>query len=288
MVKQLIVVSLLIVPQLLLGSEFSDMETGARPLGLAGAYTALAEGIEAVRYNPAGVALVPGFEMGTSYKHKWGGLSGLHCMSIGFVKAMGANAGFGVHLTEFGASIEEGRYSEATATLSYARSITHQVYIGFNLNVFHIQVPEPDWEPRLGGSANSVGVDFGVLAKLHPAWSMGAFAQNLNHPSIKGTSKSYELPRVISLGIAFSPTKTAITSLDIRKEPQYSARLSLGQEAYFFDHKLGLRGGLLMEDELMKIAFGFDAKVGSLNFGYTALVRPDLPLSHVFSLKYRR
>jgi hypothetical protein len=287
MIKQYLAL-LLIVPSLVLGSQFSDVETAARPLGLASAYTALAEGVDAIRYNPAGIALIPEWEVGSSYKHKWSGISGLHSLSLGFVKGLGDKGNVGVHVTEFGASIEEGRYSETTATLSYAHSLTSQVYMGMNLNLFYLQVPEPDWAPELGGTAQSVGLDFGLLAKFHPAWSMGFFAQNVNQTSIKGRSKSYELPGAVAFGLAFSPTETAVTSLDIRKERHFAARLSLGQEVYLFDNNLGIRGGLMREDELTKFAFGFDAMIGPLNLGYSALAQPDLPLSHVFSLQYRR
>jgi hypothetical protein len=278
----------LVVGSLVFGSQFSDIETAARPLGLCGAYTALAEGVEAIRYNPAGIARVSGWEVGSSYKHKWSGVEGLHSLSLGFVKSLGDKGNVGVHVTEFGASIDEGRYSETTASLSYAHSLTAEVHAGLNLNMFYLQVPEPDWAPELGGTATAFGLDIGLLARFHPAWSLGVFAGNLNQPSVKGRAKSYDLPQAIAFGVAFAPTETAITSVDIRKERRYAARLSLGQEIYLFDGKLGIRGGLMREDELTKVGFGFDTKIGGLNLAYTALARPDLPLSHAVSLRYRR
>src|SRR5438552_9364332 len=49
------------------GSVFSKIWVGARASALAGAYSALADDISALYWNPAGIARLPGVNVGASY-----------------------------------------------------------------------------------------------------------------------------------------------------------------------------------------------------------------------------
>ncbi len=54
------------------GSVFTKLWVGARAAGMAGAYSAMADDITALYWNPAGIARLPGVNVGASYTHWFG------------------------------------------------------------------------------------------------------------------------------------------------------------------------------------------------------------------------
>src|SRR5690349_9080042 len=56
-------------------AAFEDNGTGARPTGLGNAYTALADDVLALYYNPAGLARVQQVEASSEYSRLYNGLS---------------------------------------------------------------------------------------------------------------------------------------------------------------------------------------------------------------------
>ncbi len=57
------------------GSTFAKLWVGARSAAMGGAYSALADDITALYWNPAGIARLPGVNVGASYTHWFGNVT---------------------------------------------------------------------------------------------------------------------------------------------------------------------------------------------------------------------
>ena len=55
-----------------LHAAFEFKPPSARPVGLGGAFTGLANDLNAIDYNPAGLRLIPGFQFSSAYTNLYG------------------------------------------------------------------------------------------------------------------------------------------------------------------------------------------------------------------------
>src|SRR5471030_2119092 len=112
-------------------AAFLDNGWGARPVGMGGAFTAIADDSSAPMYNPAGVVQVQWFELSAMYSQLFSGLtlySGnsttggdtvhLDQSFLSYVSKPSAFGSFGLSWTNFNTT---DLYREDTVTLSYAR-----------------------------------------------------------------------------------------------------------------------------------------------------------------------
>lgn len=215
---------------------------GARPLGMGGAYTAIAEGPDAIYYNPAGLAHSVRVDFTSSYKSLFMDRH-FGYIAISFpirneatMAASWINAGVS-DITGRGNSRQifgEVADSHNAFTLSFSK-IIHPVFsIGGNLR--YIQEKLDDLETF------TIGVDAGILAKPHKNVSVGATVQNLGSnyrwESSKywseGGSYDEQFPVIIKLGAAgnfFSGR--FIPAVDIETGDQGGALFRTGAEYWF-------------------------------------------------------
>ena len=78
-------------------AAFNDIGVGARPLGLGGAFVALADDSNAANYNAAGLGYVSQIQVGATTAQRFNGLITYNSIStvipLGNVGAVGANFG---------------------------------------------------------------------------------------------------------------------------------------------------------------------------------------------------
>jgi hypothetical protein len=127
------------------GASFLELGVGARALALGGAYVAIAEGVSALYWNPAGVADLPGVAGAISYESLYEN-SGLTNTFFGIAAPIGTGA-VGLSMIQFSSGEIErtterypegndptaGGHVEWTATamgLTYARQITDRLQVG--------------------------------------------------------------------------------------------------------------------------------------------------------------
>lgn len=130
------------------GANFLEIGLGARAMGMAGAYGALAEGFSGLYYNLAGSAEIPGVAAGVNHAELYG-KDGLHFTWGGVLIPVFSGA-VGLQIGQFGsgsmlrttydypqggdpAAGREFAYSATTATVSYARRLTDRLNVGGGL-----------------------------------------------------------------------------------------------------------------------------------------------------------
>ncbi|MDO8806740.1 MAG: type IX secretion system membrane protein PorP/SprF [Elusimicrobiota bacterium] len=217
-------------------AAFEDLGAGARGPGMGNAFTAVADDVYAIYYNPAGLALLERPELAASHTQHLVGLSdgsGLNTSFIGYVQPLKYGRGtIGAAMQNF--SIDGSFYSERAFYLSYGRGAPeslklYDLYWGFNLKNLRRSfgsLPEassayngmtatgiPD--PVLSGrsAVSVIDADFGLLYKINKNYTAGLELMHLASPNIAFSSADTDrLPLHAKLGLNYRSILSNITA----------------------------------------------------------------------------
>jgi hypothetical protein len=255
MKKIIIALSVILAWQTISQAAFEDWQNGIRANAMAGAYTGMAQGLDAVRWNPAGLAELKGWQAQAYAKRLWG-IAGLMNESAGLGKDMGKWGGMAVSVQQTGCELE----TDQSFTFSHGFSMSEQLSFGYNLNLYRL------WQNRFG-SAITGGVDVGLLARVYRKWRIGCFGHNLNHPSL-GVETQYELPSSVAIGLAYEPLPGLAGSVEASKEPGYITCYKAGAEFAVKPEVLNIRSGVSNEGSLTLFSLGMDITITGITVGY--------------------
>ncbi len=187
-------------------AAFNDIGIGARPLGLGGAFVALADDSNAANYNAAGLAYIKEIQIGATYAQRFNGLVNYNTIGgiipFGRMGTIGANIGI---LAE-----DSDIYREQTLRLSYANTIFKQLGFGVNLKFFGIAYDEGNESvienPYFAHTSSSAfSFDLGVIAKPFNSLSIGVSVENLLPADISiSDNQTDSVPRNIRAGLAYN------------------------------------------------------------------------------------
>lgn len=266
---------------LLVGGEgyaaFKDNGWGARPAGMGGAFTAIADDVNAALYNPAGLMQLKSPEMSFMYSQLYTGLDEvtLNLNYLAYVHPTSSAGSFGINWTNFTAN---GLYREDTLTLSYARNLFdssdagNEYLIGGNIKYLRSSFTldkrtRNDPVFAGGSSADAFGLDAGFLINFYEE-SLGFSVKNINEPDVglrtrEVAYREYRLGFVYLLGDFFVFEK-ALPAADVsyrNKEFEYH----LGWENWFAQQTFALRFGTNRNE--VDIGFGYLQELGSSGIG---------------------
>ncbi len=215
---------------LLLGTPaaaaFLDLGAGARAPGLGDAFTALADDVYAIHYNPAGLAQLERPEFSAAYSRLYLGLSdgsdlGTSQLMYAQPLAQGKQGVLGFGWERFALS---GLYTEQTFTASYGRRFWSgddgsQLMAGVNAKYLTHSFTTPaeasnacnggvcgglGADPVLSGS-NSKSVpdaDLGLIYRFPRKFQLGLSVLHVAQPNV-AFSGTDQLQREINLGLAY-------------------------------------------------------------------------------------
>lgn len=186
-------------------ATFNDIGVGARPLGLGGAFVALADDSNAANYNAAGLGYIDKIHLGGTHAQRFNGLITYNAISgiIPFGRAGSIGASLGV-LGE-----DSEIYREQTVRVSYGNALFKQLAIGANLKFFGISfdaanefVAENQYFAQTSSSA--ISLDVGVIAKPFQSLSLGASVENLLPADMSiSDTQTDPVPLNIRAGLAY-------------------------------------------------------------------------------------
>ncbi len=191
-------------------AAFNDIGVGARPLGLGGAFVALADDSNAANYNAAGLGYIDAIHLGGTHAQRFNGLITYNAVSgiipLGKIGAIGASFG---DLAE-----DSDIYHEQIVRISYGNALFKQFAVGTNLKLFRTSFNEANEfvveNPYFAQTSSSaVSFDFGVIVKPFKSLSLGASVENLlpADMSISDTSAGdtpiVPVPMSIRAGLAY-------------------------------------------------------------------------------------
>ncbi|OIO76269.1 MAG: hypothetical protein AUJ85_00910 [Elusimicrobia bacterium CG1_02_37_114] len=198
------------------GAQFLKIGPSARSLGMAGAFSAVADATDSTYYNPAGLVNVNRMEVSATY------LQYFQDVSYGFIsgaKPLGEKAAVGAAITYLSvASIEKragdtaipdstfGAMDQAL-TISYARKeVIKKLAVGGNIKLLSQSIDTK--------SASSFAIDVGGLYSLKDNLSLALNVQNIGS-GVKFDKETDPLPMNLKLGVAYRPNDKLLVAGDI-------------------------------------------------------------------------
>ncbi|MCE1188418.1 MAG: hypothetical protein LWX56_04690 [Ignavibacteria bacterium] len=284
-------------------AAFVDVGIGARPAAMGGAYTGLADDINGLLWNPAGLTDLQEKQASFSYAKVFG-LIGYNMVSFGMpAKFDAAQQGIGAALLSSG----DEALRELTIIVGYARYVG-PVSVGINLKFRHASFGNntldredykifTDDEFNLGllnqvtGSANGFGVDFGAMYAIDERIKIGVLLRDCVAP-VSWDSKvqnpdahtkgqyTENLPLELLIGTSFKASKEFTVTADYQPslDKEVYNTIRGGAELKLWNFLL-VRAGLQnvindLDDEKYTFGFGFKVKLGNsfVLFDYTHLV----------------
>jgi hypothetical protein len=231
-------------------ANFIETELGARAIGMGGAFTAVADDVTALHWNPAGLAAAPGiqvFGMRTSVYSVKGLSEDAALVSYGL-----GRSGFAFGWMRTGA---ENLYNEDTLLAGYGTETPIDgLTAGVTLKRFSVSSPGYEYynDPNFdsGGDAAFTG-DVGLLYRSG-RWSAAGTFRNIGSPELVQISTTEDpdpVPSELRLGGSYLFRDVMRMSVELRApsevpsfyDNQYT--LNLGTEVWFYD-AFALRAGM--------------------------------------------
>ena len=222
--------------------DFLLLDANARPAGLGGAYSALAQDANALQYNPAGLAGVCRSEATFMHNEYFQSISQEYV-----AVSLKEGIGFNLNYLDFG-SIPQTTVSSPFGTGSrvglsdlslgagYARPLSGGLSAGIGVKYLK--------EVIAGYAASGFAADLGLQYKAGERLSLGYSLQNVG-PKVKFQSQKESLSRLQRLGAAYrlkALDRPLLLTADILKERSEGYNLAAGAELTLVE-KLAVRLG---------------------------------------------
>ena len=252
------------------GAQFLELGVSARAMGMAEAFTAIANDISAVYYNPAGLTSLQGKEFMATYISMPADIGygfvgfGLPLESVGGVlgfAAYGLNSGM-MKETTYGNGTEAGTgrefsYQDLAISLCYGRYLTDRFSLG--VTVKYIGEKAGDYASANGWSAD-VGTSYDTgFRNFKIAMMISNFG-----PDLKFIERSYPLPINFKFGGSIDVIQNANNVMTLAVEGAHPSdnleKYNTGLE-YTFHNQFSLRGGYRFNYDTDGLTFGAGLRV---------------------------
>jgi len=252
MMRVLAALSMLILFSACASANFIEVETGARAMGMGGAFVSVADDVTALYWNPAGLAGLDGFQvfgMRTSVYD----VDGLSEDSV-MASYGSCGRGYGMGWMRTGAA---DLYNEDTLLAGFGMTTPLDgLSAGATIKRFSVDAPGYDYynDPNFeSGGDQALSGDVGLLY-LRDVWRLGATFRNLGEPELQliSSTASEDLDPIygeLRLGGSYVFREVMLMTAEWRVRsnvPSYWERknsLNLGTEIWFFD-VFALRAGV--------------------------------------------
>lgn len=216
------------------GAQFLKIGLGARPVAMGGVYAGIADDVNAIYWNPAGLAQVSGKEF-TAQHIVW--FQSINYEYIGYAHNLGNLGTAGVMVNYLYMDDLEGydanenptgnfKASDLAISLAGGRKINDKLSLGCNLKFISQTI---DTE-----KASGFGIDLGGLYKVNDKLKLGLAVQNLG-TKIKFVSEADPLPLNIKIGAGYK-LNNLILGLDVNYPTDNKINFAVGAE---YASKLG-------------------------------------------------
>ncbi len=255
--------------------------TGARAIGIGGAFIGVADDENAVRRNPAGLTRLDRYALG--FEQTPSGLFDvLETSYLSATLPTSEKMALGVDWLQVGIEDEELNSNRSSFNFAYSYAPLSQLSLGANLKYFTWSIA---LDGRSRGAATGWGTDVGLLYQPHPRWKLGVVAQDfIGFGSGEGLSygtwirhdsdiSEKVFSTVYKLGIAYRPVSDWLIAVDL------TDRLQLGTE-FFPTQSFAVRAGVqkdLYTPEPPTYSLGGSVRYRWMDFNVAYLIPPTLP-----------
>ncbi len=278
--KKVILFSLILIPCTMLLAVFNDYQPSARARGMGGAFTSVANDVNTIFFNPAGLA-------DSEYEAKLG-FAQLNGEKFSEFKtaALGAklpkNFGtLGIGIRMLDVDFEDySLYGEQIWTLSHAFALQKDIHstinFGYSINYYNLSFDDDE-------SDDAFCIDVGATALLHTRTKLGFAVTNLGNPKM-GFENQIDLPSKLALGISYIPYDGVTTSIEVKKDFAEETEFMGGVEAKLLE-PLYLRFGVHQNPATYSAGATFVLEGVSLDYAFTyhAVLNP----THYLNVGYK-
>ncbi len=274
------------------GFAFLKVPAGARASAMGGAYSSVADGVEAIWWNPAGLAGADGVQVAASHDEYLASLRMDEFAVGGRMLGGGASASVRALYSEpiperdaIGNLIGTFGSHDLSFALGYGRSAGAGWRLGANAQLVRERVADASamtWAMGLGASWDPAGLKgLRASADLH---DIGPAA----HYTISGSAGApVGLPRGARLGVSYARPLGELRALAALETSMSAGQAGITMLGAELSHPVGLalRGGFRWGDTESALAFGAGWTVRRLHLDYAFVpFRSDLGDTHRFSL----
>lgn len=330
--KRLVMV-LLIVPLLLLGQfakvgsvgvKFLNVGIGTRSMGMGQAFSAVGDNVDAIYWNPAGIAQSMGTSIFVDRVNLWDGI-GMN--SVAITQTLGFAGVFGF----FYSGLSSGEWEEVTVEdplgtniyvdykafqvgLSYARFLTDHFAFGVNIKMIKEDYPGRYRNPHdvtafamdIGGYYKTGFRDLSIglsIQHFGPDVKPGGTYTDYDDGEVSNPKEeftSYPLPIIFRGGLAMMVYEMeqlkVLLALDLIHPSDNLERYAIGAEISIFDiliFRTGYRYGTGDNEGLdnpivgaynFGVGISQPAAVGGFEFGYSYTIGDVMPAVHRVSI----
>ncbi|MFH1415145.1 MAG: PorV/PorQ family protein [Elusimicrobiota bacterium] len=273
------------------GANFLKFGIGARPLGMGGAYVAVADDVNALWWNPAGIAVMKDREI--TLMHNEVGEDVYHQFLAYTQPVTKLRGNIGGSLSYLSVSRIQGYSAGGVSTgkldaydlgvnLTYAAMIVKGVYGGTSLKLIQEKLDTK--------KAAAFALDAGGLWKTSiDGLGFGFNIQNIGK-GLKFINETSPLPLNFKVGTAYSFSvfgNETIMALDANFPSDYSTYYNIGGECRFYE-LFAIRAGYKTKDDLANgLRLGGGLKGKNLKVDYAWMPRGDLEDSHRIAVTIR-
>ncbi|OGS23061.1 MAG: hypothetical protein A2252_08045 [Elusimicrobia bacterium RIFOXYA2_FULL_39_19] len=249
---------------------FLRLDTGIRPAGMGGAFTAVADDFNALYYNPAGLAVIKRSEV--NFMHTFW-LQKINQRYFAFV----SNTGFGgsINIVDWGTiqrttisnrngyGLSEYLLQDMAVTLGSGKQLNDKLSAGLSVKYINERI---DFV-----KTQAIAIDIGCLYKFNEVFQSGAVLQNLGTRA-KFYSTQEELPLNFKLGAAYTlPEQNLLFAFDTTFSKDVPLIINMGAE-YTLLHILKLRlgfNGRNQADSGLSAGFGINSAYGNVDCSFS-------------------
>lgn len=304
LVRKFIILLIIMFPLGYIYGDFNDIGVGARPIGMSNAFTALADDVSAIYYNPAGLAFIQRVQFSAEYGRLYMGLddnSNLSRSFLGYIHPLRIlkdkkrfwkkkiidpenlpykdYGTIGIGLASFSLV---GHYEERALYVSYGRRLMRDLSLGINVkNLYekytiddYLRV-DPVFEYGSRDSLQTISFDVGALYRIGSLFSVGLSIWDINQPDV-GLKSTNRLIRQYRWGCSYTMRDfTAVFDLIQKKDDQ---TIHAGAEKWLFSKRIGVRAGYTQGSrDIRNYAVGSSINLFDLQLDYAF----QLPLAGI-------
>ncbi|MBN2365550.1 MAG: hypothetical protein EH225_06115 [Calditrichaeota bacterium] len=266
---------------------FDDRFPSARATAMGGAGAAVANGVWASYYNPAGLSEVYRPVVGTSYLRLFNVSFFSNFFGATAYPLPGKYGTASLSFEYFGVN-----YKDKNLSGEYTLSFSHGFYLlkdihsslaaGYSLKMYHWSLGESQ---QLGdlGSASTFGVDVGLMASIYTRTYLGVYFMNINSPAI-GEFTRHDLPQRVVVGLAYQPYDGVTTTLDFNRTIGMGEMQLWGGAEFTVFPNLDLRFGATTNPN--RFTAGLGVNVAQFHLDYAIMTHSELGETHEVGLNY--
>ncbi|MEN3013242.1 MAG: type IX secretion system membrane protein PorP/SprF [Endomicrobiia bacterium] len=219
----------------------------ARTKAMGEAVCGVADSVESIYYNPAGLHTVLAPQVSLGYQILWMLLTEEDSLGNGYVNVSFPFKKVGSFCLGYSNFNISNLYQEHVGIFTYSNKLFDSFYGGFNAKYLSVvytikdEIVNNSYFSTYGNQTSNFSFDIGFLYKKEK-FSIGTSFQNLNQPKLTLNPEEKDFLKIkVNTGIGVRPSKTFIIGLDISFDT--TLKLAFGLEKLLINEGVSIRAG---------------------------------------------